>query len=363
MARRRSGRPAAGAGSHARGLRRSAAAAGVVLLSLGLAVAAIAAPLRTAPELQRSVRLATRTFPDTLSVGDRVTLEVDVEAPETWQVRFPDRLRLGNAAELVGVEVVPPGAARGAKARKSAAPAGKPGTATWTGRYRIAVFEVGDVVLPPWPVEVRAESLQTVASTDSIRLFVHSVLDTTLAGEGLRDLKAQVTIPVSPWPWILGALALVLLVAGILWWRRRRRVAPVVPIARLRPAHEVALEALRRLETRKLPVDGKFEEHHVRLSEILRRYLEDGFGVAALEETSEEILLELDRRGFDRATVRQVGSLCAESDLVKFAKHAPTVEECVRSLENVREFVLATTARSQQAEESAARAIQGGEPA
>ena len=151
--------------------------------------------------------------------------------------------------------------------------------------------------------------------------------------------------------------------AVLLWWRRRRRVAPVVPLVRVRPAHEVALEELRRLESRRLPVDGKFMEHHVRLSDILRRYLEDGFGVAALEETSEEILFELDRRGFDRATVKQVGALCAESDLVKFAKHEPTVEDCVRALEHVRDFVLATAARSARAEESAVQQAPGGVPA
>ena len=68
----------------------------------------------------------------------------------------------------------------------------------------------------------------------------------------------------------------------------------------------------------------------MRLSEILRRYLEDGFGVAALEETTEEILFDLERHGFDRATVKQIGALCGESDLVKFAKHEPTIEECKR---------------------------------
>ena len=225
---------------------------------------------------------------------------------------------------------------------------------------------MGDVVLPPWTVEVRADSLQALASTDSIRLFVTSVLDDSLAQAGLRDLKPQAALRVSPWPWILAGLAVVGLAAAFFWWwrrRRRRRAAPVVPLERLRPAHEVALEALRRLESRRLPVDGKFEEHHVRLSEILRRYLEDGFGVAALEETTEEILFDLDRHGFDRATVKQVGALCAESDLVKFAKHGPTVEECIRSLEHVRDFVLGTAARSRQAEDRALLPARGGEPA
>jgi hypothetical protein len=194
------------------------------------------------------------------------------------------------------------------------------------------------------------------------------VLSDSLAQAGLRDLKPQAALRVSPWPWIVAGLAVLLLTAALVaWWRRRRKQAPVGRLERVRPAHEVALEALRRLESRRLPVDGKFEQHHVQLSEILRRYLEDAFGVAALEETTEEIRFDLDRHGFDRTTVKQVGALCSESDLVKFAKHAPTVEECVRSVERVRDFVLATAVRVAPAASAATAAVPapsgGGDPA
>jgi C4-dicarboxylate-specific signal transduction histidine kinase len=227
---------------------------------------------------------------------------------------------------------------------------GAAGRQSWVAHYKLAVFRVGDVALAPFPVQVRKDSLVATASTDSIRLYVTTVLDDSLAAADLRDIKPQVKLPVSRWPWIVGGAALLAALVAYLWWRRRRRPrAAVVALPRARPAHEQALEALRRLESQRLPLDGKFGEHHVRLSEILRRYLEDGFAVPALEETTEEILFELDRRNFDRATLKQVGSMCAESDLVKFAKHEPTVEECVRSLERVREFVIATAARTSSA--------------
>jgi hypothetical protein len=324
---------------------RAVSLAAAALLGLGTAGGAAG---RDAPEILRDVHIDARTFPDTLTVGDRVTLEVNVEAPAGWQVRFPERLEPGGPAELVNAQIVPPDTKPAAGSKSSAQPAARAGFARWTGRYTLAVFKVGDVALPPWQVEVRADSLQAVASTDSIRLFVHTVLDDSLTQAGLRDLKPQAALRVSPWPWIVAGLAVLGLAAAFIWWRRwrrRRKRAPVARLERVRPAHEVALEALRRLESRRLPVDGKFEAHHVQLSEILRRYLEDGFGVAALEETTEEILFDLDRHGFDRATVKQVAALCNESDLVKFAKHTPTVEDCVRSLQHVRDFVLATAMR------------------
>ena len=328
-------------------------------LGLALVHAASALPVNAVPAagdstevgsaLRREVRLATRTAPDSLTVGDRVTLEVIADVPDGCEVRFPERVEHGGPVDLVDLTVQPPASGQGAPPRNGAAPK----SGTWVGRYTLAVFEVGDVVLPPWTIEVRRGSESVLAATDSIRLFVQSVLTDSLRQAGLQDLEPQVGLPTIPWLWILGGLVLVALIVWLVLRRRRRPRAAVVPIERIRPAHEVALEALRRLELEHLPIDGKFEAFYVRLSEILRRYLEDGFGVAALEETTEEILFDLDRHGFDRLTLKQVGELCNESDLVKFAKHEPTVEDCKRAIERVRDFVVGTAARSALAQSSA----------
>lgn len=298
-----------------------------------------------APEAQAAlraqVRVATRTSPDSLTVGDHVTLEVFVDTPPGCEVRFPDRMEPGGPVDFVDLEVVPPKGGRGAQGRSD-------GRTTWVGRYELSVFQVGHVVLPPWSVEVRRDGQSVVASSDSIRMFVQSVLTDSLRQAGFGDLESQVKLSSFPWLYVgigAAALAIVLLVVWLVLRRRRRR-AVVVPIERVRPAHQVALEALRKLEAQHLPIDGKFVEYYVRLSEILRRYLEDGFGVAALEETTEEILFDLDRHGFDRVTVKQVDALCNESDLVKFAKHEPTIDGCQESMEHVRDFVTSTAARS-----------------
>jgi hypothetical protein len=296
-----------------------------------------------ASRLRANVRIDTRTSPDSLTVGDHMTLEVFVDAPPGCEVRFPDRVEPGGSVDLVDHQVIPPKNTPHKQGELVALP-----SETWIGRYERSVFHVGDVVLPPWSVEVRQDGQSIIASSDSIRIFVHSVLTDSLRQAGLQDLASQVKLASFPWLYVaIGAVALALVLLGVwLWWRRRHRRAVVVPIARVRPAHEQALEALRKLESRHLPVDGKFEEYYVHLSEIFRRYLEDGFGVAALEETTEEILFDLDRHGFDRVTVKQVGALCNDSDLVKFAKHEPTIAGCQQSIEHVRDFVVATAARS-----------------
>jgi hypothetical protein len=310
----------------------------VAVAAAGLAMPAAGAPVagRESAELAREVRLDVRTAPESLAVGDRWTVELRVEVPGRAQVTFPPALPRGIDADLI--EYMP-------GAEDESAP-GRPATRTWVARYTLALFAVGPIALPPLSVEVVADSLRATVSTDSLRTFVTTVLTDSLAAAGLRDLKGQAEVRMPLWPWWVAAGVLAVAIAAFLWWRRRRRgAAPVVPLVPQRPAHEVALEALRRLETRRLPLDGKFQEHWVALSEIVRRYLEDGFGVAALEETTEEILFDLERHGFDRTHVLQFRALSDAGDLIKFAKREPTIEECVQALERTREFVQSTAPR------------------
>lgn len=331
-----------------------AAAAAAAAATAAAAVAdPAAAPVaavtgRETPELLRDVHLDVRTSPDSLTVGDPLLLELRVDAPHGMDVTFPETLPAGGPADLLQRTVIQPRESdpQGQKSGTGLAPPA-PGFDRWTARYTVAVFGSGEVALPPWKVTVKRDSLFAIASTDSIRLTLSSVLDDSLAAAKIRDLKPQASLPLPQWPYWVGAGALLLLALALAWWLRRRRrpKAAIVPIIRQRPADEVALEALRRLDTRRLPVDGKFKEYYVALSEILRRYLEDGFGVAALEETTEELLYDLGRHGFDRDLLNRIRSMCEASDLVKFAKYEPSIEDAVRELDRVRDFVTSTASR------------------
>jgi hypothetical protein len=337
-------------GMHAMAAVMTLASAAAIALSGAALVRAQEPP----PEFLGDVLVAARTSPESLTVGDHATLEITVQAPVEVRVAFPRVPKPGDAVEVQDVKVTEP--------TSGATPA------TWTARYTLGVYQVGDVVLPPWPIEVRRGTAAAVTATDSIRFFVQSVLDDSLAAADVRDIKPQAVFPTDWLPYILGGAVALALIAGLVWWLRRRRRprAAVVPLVRQRPANDVALEALRVLEAKQLPLDGKFVEHFVALSDILRRYFEDGFGVAALEETTEEILYDLERHGFDRSTIARVRALCEPADLVKFAKREPTIQECMASLQETRDFILTTASRLRHVEPEpvaeAAAASGGGTP-
>lgn len=303
----------------------------------------MAAPARAqdpgadAAALRQSVRVSLELIPDSLTVGDPVTARLTLRTDAQTQVAFAPEPELGSTAQLLGFHVEPP------------QPGPEGDEQVWEATYRLAVYAVGEHALPPLRAQLKRGPVTAEVATDSVFVFVASVLDDSLAAAGLVDLKDQrdLRVPLPLWVWITLAAVVV---AGLLllWWRHRRNRRPQeVVVTPAKPAHEVALQALRQLETKRLPLDGLFKEHYVELSEILRAYLEDapGFGIPALEETTDEIVQSLKDRGTPAERVQHVQLLCEEADLVKFAKHQPPVDECMEAIERVAEFVRQTAHR------------------
>jgi hypothetical protein len=123
--------------------------------------------------------------------------------------------------------------------------------------------------------------------------------------------------------------------------RRRGDEAPPRP-----PAHVVALDALDALRARHLPEDGAFKEYYSALTDIVRTYLEGRYRVRAPEMTTEEFLVASSRDG--RLSVghrRLLGEFLSESDLVKFARHLPSLGDSDRAYGAARRFVDETAER------------------
>ena len=160
-----------------------------------------------------------------------------------------------------------------------------------------------------------------------------------------RDILGPVPVQVTtlrPLLWIAGALAAALLVfLGVRFWRRRPRHSAETRIP-VRPPHEVALEQLATLEAQGLPAQGRFKLFHLELSEILRRYLGDRYGILALDMTTSELLEDLGRRPTDGLSLSELAWVCGQGDLAKFAKGEPTTDDCKQALTLVRQNVQRT---------------------
>lgn len=140
------------------------------------------------------------------------------------------------------------------------------------------------------------------------------------AADELRDIKPPVDIPTF-WFWVMVAAA-VLVLAALAWavwfvWKNRTRTPPVVPVL---PPHERARQKLQAA----LDLIDQPKPFCVLVSDAVRLYLEERFGLRAPERTTDEFLVELGAS--DLLTSAQKDSLqqfLSACDLVKFARYEP----------------------------------------
>jgi hypothetical protein len=154
-------------------------------------------------------------------------------------------------------------------------------------------------------------------------------LDTT--GE-IRDVKPPFSIPISLEEILmyLGIAAAVTALGYLgyrVWDKRRRARAGEEYVPPPRPAHVIALEELAILKEKKLWQHGLIKQYYSEVTEIFRRYIENRFHQPALEETTDEILSGLSATGFPDDLLGTVAMILRRADLVKFAKHQPSITE------------------------------------
>ena len=261
-------------------------------------------------------RLLTATEPAVITVGDPVRLLVTVLHTAESRVVWPDPFEL-DPFELVDQRPLEP-VAEGNRVQSSM-------------ELTLTAFALGELRVPAFEVEVVDAAGDSVRLTSEVAVIrVESVgLD---EGADIRDIKGPLAIPFSMMtllPWLVG-LAILGAAAYWLYRRYRRRTRPdrPVPVVPPRPAHEIAYESLDALEASGLLQLGKVKTYHIRVSDILRVYTEDRFDVDAMEMTTGEVLVELDRARVARGVVGDFRQLLDRCDLVKFAKFRPDASAC-----------------------------------
>jgi hypothetical protein len=230
---------------------------------------------------------------------------------------------------------------------------------TTRGELTAAYFDSGTVRFPSVTFSYLLpgdSSVRTVA-TDPLTLHVSLVeVDTT---QPIRDIKPPIEIPITmaeiaAMVGILLAIAAVAYVVHRLWKRRKAKQEGAVVAVPPRPAHIVALEELATLREKKLWQQGLVKHYYSELTEIVRRYFENRYGVKALEQTTGEIMRDLQTHVRSNTTLGRVEGILAKSDLVKFAKFAPPLVEHEEVMKVACDIV-ETTKPVPQAEEGTER--------
>jgi len=359
----RAGQPRLGAGRR----RRSAVLAPVLLLLFSACSRQPAATLQGTGEADTGFTKTYERGPVTvtlatdrreISIADRLDVSLAVVADETYEVELP---AVGEKIQdflIVDYETAPPKLVDDAKVRYSRS-------------YILEPFLSGEYRIPPMTVRFRkktgvddnADDKEHELETEELTIKVTSLLPGDIAE--MADIEPPVALPRPAVKWLVpaGAGVLLLLVAAGILLRRRRRGRHARPDTR-RPAHEIAYAQLARLVADDLIGAGAIATFYVRISDILRRYIENRFGLHAPERTTEEFLAELTSATQASAnsglTARHrdlLSRFLTHCDLVKFAEYRPENKEIQGTFDTCKAFIEET--REDAAQLAAAAAGRG----
>lgn len=284
-----------------------------------------------------------------IRLGDTFRYIVSFTYPNGVDVRFPPKPFLGAHLKLAGQQLsrepVDGGLTRDTYTLDV--------VSFRTGRQKIAAIEV------PYIDNGTAKTLK-VAGT---RVSVKSRLANETAPE-LRPPTEPTAITEKNWPliWTLAGLGIALftalvtlLVARVVAKRLRARLFAPPP----RPAHEIAYDRLSALLEKRYPDSGDWKQFHLELSEIVREYFGNRYRIAALGETTTELIQHLRKIRPAGIEILEVENFMWESDLVKFAKVVPTVQDADNAIVKARLFVDRTREEARERQEAEERASAG----
>ena len=110
------------------------------------------------------------------------------------------------------------------------------------------------------------------------------------------------------------------------------------------------MREIEQIKADKMVISENQKEYYTKLTETLRRYIEERYGFSAMEMTSSEIIHRLTQAN-DAIGLNELKSLFETADLVKFAKHSALINENDMNLVNAIDFINSTKIENMPTEE------------
>lgn len=190
--------------------------------------------------------------------------------------------------------------------------------------------------------------------------FLVEVHTVQLTQQELKDIKSPFEAELTLldylklyWMYILGGLAVVGVIALIIWYLKTREKPIIEQIIQKPqiPPHVIALEKLTELQKKKLWQSGDLKGYYSSLTTIIREYIELRYNILALEQTTSEILSDLSQKQEIANDLKEkLKELLLLADLVKFAKMKTLAEENEKLFAYAKLFIEETKQNEKAAE-------------
>ncbi len=223
-------------------------------------------------------------------------------------------------------------------------------------------FEEGRYQLPDIPVvRSRADRSDTLLFK-GVEMEVKTMPVDTTTFE-IHDIKGQILYPVTfkeLLPWIGGGLLAAGLIALGVWLIMRASKRKQEALKPKDPAYIVALRELDKYRSDKFWAPEKQKAFYSGITDALKFYIDDRFGVDAPEMTTAELFDALKSdKDISPEMFNSLKELFERADFVKFAKHVVSDEENAKALPLAVSFVTTTYQADIEKETSGQEAAEG----
>ncbi len=211
----------------------------------------------------------------------------------------------------------------------------------------VSAYDSGYFAIPGFEFVVNDDTSKPFL-TPTLMLEVHTVpTDTSITKT--KDIKPPFEEKFN-WKWYLDyiywGIGIIIFIATIIlltiYFTKRKKQVVIEPEKPKIPAHITALATLEKIKEEQVWKEGYAKEYYSSISEAVRLYIEERFGVNALESTTDEIMKAFRTQVVDKQSKEKLEQILTLSDFVKFAKMSPIEDEHKFTLQNAFDFVNGT---------------------
>ncbi|MDR3704572.1 MAG: hypothetical protein P4L28_01530 [Paludibacteraceae bacterium] len=274
------------------------------------------------------VTVQARLDSSSMLIGEQTKLHLEVTQEKKVKVSFPviaDSLIKG--LEVVKITKLDTTELEGGRIKVSA-------------DVLLTSFDSATYYIPPFKFIAGTDTIET----NPLSLKVLSVKVDTVK-QRIYDIKPVYNAKIN-WAEVLETSLIILLILALLavafWYIRKRLKAKnqKEEEAIIVNPHEFALKELDRIKSEKVWQQGRIKEFYTDVTSVLRLYIQHRFKIPTLEMTSDEIIDNMEGiKEVDKEAKMQLKQILRLSDLVKFAKWTPDLNENDLTISNAYLFV------------------------
>ena len=263
-------------------------------------------------------------------IGEQINIHYQIKGDSLSQIQFPDQ---PNFAPFEVLEDFPLDTLRSQTHY------------LFTKKYALIQFDSGNYWIPKQKIMINNIGV----ISDSISIRINTVAVDTLK-QPLFDIKPLVPVKRGYKKLIqqisIAAFGLFLLILSLFLALRVQK--KLVEKRKELPPFDRALLQLKALEEERPKLQEEYKSYYSKLTDVVRRYLEEEAKITALESTSRELLKKLEllkdsgKLDLDSETLRSLKRVLEHADLVKFARSAPEFEVATSDRNLVEDVVIKT---------------------